>query len=228
MFDNRHSAGISLAEQLSPYKDASPVIYALPRGGVAVAAPIASALKAPLDIILVRKIGLPGHEELAIGAIVNGKTPTTILRQDVIREFRIPEEKIEASIKAALQEIDHRRGLYRRVREPVSASGKTAILVDDGLATGATMEAAVAAIRKQAPKEIIIAIPTAPRSTVERCEQLADAVICLETPKWFVAVGQRYKQFPQLTDEEVITLLKSHKGNHTGNSVHLHQQRHIQ
>jgi len=207
LFRNRSEAGKLLAERLLSFAKARPIIYALPRGGLPVAEEVARRLDAPLDIILVRKLGAPGHEELAIGAIVDGSAPTVILHNDLIAELHVPEDYLKAAERQALSEIERRRRLYMRDRSAPSPNGRTVIIVDDGLATGATMEAAVYAMRQANAAQIIVAIPVAPGDTIEKFRALCDDVIALETPYPFWSVGSWYQSFPQLTDEEVIASL---------------------
>lgn len=211
MFRDRREAGRQLAEKLLSFAKAEPIVYALPRGGLPVADEVAKRLDAPLDLILVRKLGAPGHEELAIGALVDGVAPTTILHQDVIAELNVPDAYIQSVEADALAEIERRRKLYMKDQPPLPAKDRTAIIVDDGLATGATMEAAVAAMCKAGAARIIVAVPVAPRDTIEKLEKIADDFIALETPYPFWSVGSWYQSFPQLTDEDVIeTLARRH------------------
>lgn len=206
-FSNRASAGDLLAEELATRRYMAPVVYALPRGGVPVAAPIAEALSAPLDLLLVRKIGAPGHEELAAGSIIDGEEPDIVLNEDVIRALGIGDESLRRAAKAELAEIERRRALYMPGKAPTSAKGKTAILVDDGVATGASMRAAITAVRRRAPQCIVVAVPVAARDTADELRALADDVVCLAEPERFGAVGYYYEDFHQLTDDEVIALL---------------------
>ncbi|MFZ5616284.1 MAG: phosphoribosyltransferase [Pseudomonadota bacterium] len=207
MFDNREAAGAALAKRLLHFSNEHPIVYALPRGGLPVAAGVADALGAPLDIILVRKLGAPGHSELAIGAIVDGATPSVILHRSLIDELGVNEEFLEAAKRTALEEIERRRAVFLLNRKPVPPNGRVVIIVDDGLATGATMEAALAAMRKAGAKRVIVAVPVAPTDTAERFRKLADEFVCLETPALFWSVGNQYRSFPQLTDSDVIDIL---------------------
>ena len=214
MFTDRRHAGRQLAEKLLPFADAEPIVYALPRGGLPVADEAAKRLNAPLDLILVRKIGAPGHQELAIGAVVDGAAPTTILHDDIIAELDVPDAYVKSAEASALKEIERRRKLYMKDRPPLSPKGRTAIIADDGLATGATMEAAVAAMRKAGAARIIVAVPVAPRETLEKLQRAADEVIAIETPCPCCSVGSWYHSFPQLTDEDVIeTMAHAAGGN---------------
>ena len=207
MFEDRREAGRALAQALLDYARKNLVIYALPRGGAPVAAEVAQRLMAPLDLILVRKLGAPGQPELAIGAVVDGAAPTLILHDDIIRRLGVSEEYITVAKNEALLEIDRRRKLYRKDRSPISPKDRIVIIVDDGLATGATMEAAIDAVRQAGSKHIIVAVPVAPIDTLARLEKLADEMICLATPKPFWSVGSYYQSFPQLSDENVIACL---------------------
>jgi putative phosphoribosyl transferase len=206
VFRDRTEAGRVLAEQLSAYADRPDVIVlALPRGGVPVGYEVAQALHAPLDVFLVRKLGVPGHEELAMGAVATGGV--RVLNEQVVRALHIPEQVIDAVARWELEELARRERLYRGDRPPPEVRGRTVILVDDGLATGATMLAAVRALRQQQPARIVVAVPIASRDTCELLRDEVDDVICAATPDPFYAVGLWYENFEQLTDEEVRELL---------------------
>ncbi len=209
MFTDRRQAGKLLADELLAYKDAKPFIYALPRGGLPVADEVARRLDAPLDIIFVRKLGAPGQKEFAIGAVVDGAAPTAILHQDIIAKLNIPEAYIKTSEAAALSEIERRRELYLKDKPPLSPKGRTVIIVDDGVATGATMQAAVAAMRKAGATQIIAAAPVASRDAKAALEKTADVIVTMKTPFPFWSVGNWYYSFPQLTDKDVIGILGS-------------------
>lgn len=213
MFQDRHEAGRLLAERIRRYLEhegdlPQPVVLALPRGGVPVAFEIARTLKAPLDVVLVRKIGLPHHPELAAGAIVDGPEPVVVWNEEVLATSGVSEAAIEAVRRRELEEIERRRAHYLAGREPPPVEGRTVILVDDGVATGATMLAAIRGIRQRRPAKVIVAVPVAPPDTLDRLSREADDVICLECPEWFWAVGAHYRDFRQLTDEEVVALLR--------------------
>jgi predicted phosphoribosyltransferase len=209
-FSDRRDAGRKLAQKLLAYAGHSDVIVlALPRGGVPVAYEVALALNAPLDIFLVRKIGLPGREELAIGAIASGGI--RVLNEDIIRALNIPEEVINITARRELQELERREGSYRGDRPPSEIRDCTAILVDDGLATGASMRAAVAGLRAQHPARIVVAVPTAAPELCEAFQFEVDEIICAITPEPFYGVGRWYEDFSQITDEEVRLLL--HEAN---------------
>jgi predicted phosphoribosyltransferase len=182
------------------------IVLALPRGGVPVAFEVARALHAPLDVFLVRKLGLPGHEEFAMGAIASGGV--RVLNEDVVRALRIPENVIEAVSAAEQRELERRERLYRGDRPPPAVRGRTVILVDDGLATGSTMRAALTALRRQGAARIVVAVPIGAPETCAEFEREADDVICARTPEPFYAVGLWYGDFSQTTDEEVHDLLE--------------------
>ena len=207
-YKDRTDAGKQLAERLAPYKDkADVIVLGLPRGGVPVAYEVASALHAPLDVYLVRKLGAPGQEELAMGAIATGGV--MLLNHDVIRELDISDEIIRAISMREWQEMARREGLYRGDRPLPEVAGKTVILVDDGLATGFTMRAAIAALKKQGPARIVVAVPVAAAQTAAELSSEVDELVCLFTPDQFYAVGLWYGDFRPVTDEEVHTLLLS-------------------
>jgi predicted phosphoribosyltransferase len=206
-FQNRSEAGRLLAEKLERYKDLPDVlVLALPRGGVPVAYAVAKALNAPLDVFIVRKLGVPGQEELAMGALASGGI--LALNHSLIRQLQIPQSAIDAAATREAEELRRRELLYRGDKTPLDVSGRTVILVDDGLATGSTMKAAVAAVRRQEPAKIIVAVPTAPAETCEELQCDADEVICAVTPEPFYAVGQWYVNFEQTTDAEVTELIR--------------------
>lgn len=206
LFRDRRDAGRALARRLSPYAGRADVtVLALPRGGVPVASEIALALDLPLNVFLVRKLGLPGHEELAMGAIASGGA--RVLDSEVIRAYRVSEEDVARVTDAQRRELDRREIAYRRDRPPLDLKGRTVILVDDGLATGSSMRAAVKALEPLSPARVVVAVPVAPRSTVFSLERVADEVVCLEMPEPFLAVGMFYEDFEQTSDEQVRDLL---------------------
>jgi putative phosphoribosyl transferase len=207
LFRDRREAGQILARTLMAYADRQDVIVlALPRGGVPVAWEVARALHAPLDVFLVRKLGLPGHEELAMGAIASGGV--RILNADLVRALRLSPDDIEAAVEKEQHELERRERLYRDDRPAPDVHGRTVILIDDGLATGSTMRAAVAALRQQGPARIIVAVPVGAAETCAELEREVDEVICARTPEPFYAVGIWYGDFSQTTDEEVHDLLE--------------------
>ena len=205
-FRDRADAGRRLAEKLTAYANRPDVlVLALPRGGVPVGGEVAQALGAPLDVFLVRKLGVPGCEELAMGAVATGGV--RVLNDEIVRGLGISEREIDAAAARELQELARRDRLYRGDRPPPDVAGRTVILVDDGLATGATMRAAVQALRQQHPVRIVVAVPTASPDTSEALKVEADDVICAMTPEPFFAVGHWYEDFRQTTDDEVRDLL---------------------
>ncbi|ALA20507.1 MULTISPECIES: phosphoribosyltransferase [unclassified Chelatococcus] len=206
-FLNRMEAGRRLAKALAGWRDEDPVVLALPRGGVPVAAEIAAAFAAPLDLVLVRKLGVPRQPELAMGAVVDGAEPITVRNEDVIAGAQIAPADFEAVRARELAEIERRRRFYLGSRPPVRVEGRCAIVVDDGIATGATVRAALRAIRRRAPARLVLATPVAPRDVVADLSDEADAVVCLETPEPFWAVGAAYLDFDQVEDEAVIATL---------------------
>jgi predicted phosphoribosyltransferase len=207
-FENRSEAGHKLARALSNYKDQHPVILALPRGGVPVAAEVAAALGAPLDLILVRKIGVPFQPELAMGAVVDGGTPIIVRNEDVVQSAGIDETQFKAVCDGELAEIERRRQRYLGGRERVNVTGRTTIVIDDGIATGATMRAALRATRMRNPTKLVLAVPVAPSESIAEMREEADEVICLEDHEFFGAIGYYYGDFRQISDEEVIEILE--------------------
>lgn len=207
LFSDRQEAGRRLAAELGRFKSAEPAILALPRGGVPVGFEIALALDAPLDVVLVRKIGAPGMSELAIGAIVDGEQLDKIIDRELVAELAVPQSYLDAEIARQAAEIERRRRVYFKGRAPVTVAGRTALVVDDGIATGATMRAALRAIRRRSPAKLVLAVPVAPPHTVEALRPEVDEIVCLATPENFYAIGQFYADFRQLDDEDVITLL---------------------
>jgi putative phosphoribosyl transferase len=207
LFKDRRDAGIELAKQLNHYKDRENVtVLGLPRGGVPVAFEVAKALEAPMDVFLVRKLGVPGHEELAMGAIASGGV--RVLNEDVVGALDIPSRLIDKIAEREQEELEHREQAYRGGKPQLNNSGKTVILVDDGLATGSSMRAAVEGLRAQGPEKIIVAVPTASPETCEAFENDVDEIVCAETPSPFYGVGLWYTDFSQTSDEEVRALLQ--------------------
>ncbi len=207
-FSNRIEAGRELAEKLDKYAGREDVIVlGLPRGGVPVACEVAKRLHVLLDVFIVRKLGVPGFEELAAGAIASGGV--RVLNEDVMRAIPYADEAIEAVTAKETAELERREQIYREGRPPPELRDRIVILVDDGLATGATMRAAVKALRERGVAKIVVAVPVAPPDTCHEVEQLADETICLSTPPFFQAVGQYYEDFSQTTDDEVRDLLTS-------------------
>lgn len=206
-FEDRTQAGRLLGEALADYANRSDVVVlALPRGGVPVGFEVARMIDAPLDIMLVRKLGTPGQEELAMGAIASGGV--CVLNPDIVAVIDISQETIEAVAATERQELERREQAYRGNKPPPAVENHCIILVDDGLATGASMLAAVSALRQRKPASIVVAIPVAPPDTVQRLKQEADDVVCLATPEPFSAVGRWYREFSQTSDDEVKSLLE--------------------
>jgi predicted phosphoribosyltransferase len=206
-FRDRRAAGRALVPLLGRYADRDDVlVLALPRGGVPVGYEVAQALRAPLDVFLVRKLGVPGYEELAMGAIASGGG--VVLNEEVMQGLGIPRDVIDQVAEDEQRELERREQAYRDGRPPPSVEGKVVILVDDGLATGASIRAAAAALRRLQPAALVVAVPTAATSTCEQLRSEVDDVVCATTPTPFFAVGQSYLDFSQTTDEEVRDLLR--------------------
>ena len=206
-FANRKDAGQKLGARLLKYREYHPVVLALPRGGVPVAYEVAQALHAPLDVVVVRKLGAPGQPELGIGAVVDGDHPESVLNEDVMSMLNVSDTYLRREMELELQEIHRRQERYRGGRPPVQIEGRTVIVVDDGIATGGSMRAALRGVRRAHPKRLVLAVPVAPPETIESMRSEADDVVCLSMPAYFHAVGQFYNDFTQTTDEEVIRLL---------------------
>ena len=206
MFRDRRDGGRALAHVLSAYAERPDVVVlALPRGGVPVGYEVARALHVPLDVYIVRKLGVPGHEEYAMGAIASGGV--RVLNEKIVQLLGIPDDAVEAVARAEQRELERRERQYREGRPPLDVRGRTVILVDDGLATGATMLAAVKALQAEQAERIVVAVPTAAPQTCEDMRHEADEVICATTPEPFHAVGLWYRDFDQTSDEEVHELL---------------------
>lgn len=206
VFSDRVDAGRQLAARLKTFSDRQDVIIlALPRGGVPVASEIAQALHVPVDVFVVRKLGVPGHRELAMGAIASGGV--RVLNDEVVQSLAIPDNAIDAVAAEEQRELERRERAYRGTRRLPEIRGRTVIIVDDGLATGSTMRAAVAALRQQNPARIVVAVPVAPPSTCRELQAEADDVVCLATPEPFSAVGLWYRDFTETSDAEVRDLL---------------------
>ena len=206
-FTDRQEAGRRLAEALSAYQDRDDVVVlGLPRGGVPVAFEVARALRAPLDVFLVRKLGVPGNPELAMGAIASGDV--RVLNEGVVRRMRISDDAIERVTEREREKLENREQIYRGARPEVDLTGKTVLLVDDGLATGATMRAAVDALRQRDPRKIVVAVPTAPPETCSEFEDVVDDMVCVTTPRPFFGVGGAYRDFSQTTNDEVRDFLE--------------------
>jgi putative phosphoribosyl transferase len=209
-FVDRTEAGRKLAKALARYKSQQPLVLALPRGGVPVAAEVAGALDAPLDLILVRKIGVPYQPELAMGAVVDGAEPVTVRNEEVIRLAGVSEPEFNTIRDQQLAEIERRRKVYLGDRPHTPLAGRCIIVIDDGIATGATTRAALRATRLRKPSRLVLAVPVAPTDTLEKLRDEADEVVCLEDYENFGAIGLFYSDFRQTSDEEVIELLARH------------------
>jgi predicted phosphoribosyltransferase len=207
MFTDRFDAGRQLAERLGHYAGRDDaIVLALPRGGVPVGYEVARALGAPLDVFLVRKLGTPGHEELAMGAIASGGV--RVLNEGLVRQLGLTDRQVDVAAAEEQEELDRREHAYRDDRPPPAVRGKAVILVDDGLATGSTMRAAVQAVRRLGPTRVVVAAPVGAADTCERLGQVADEVVCALVPESFMAVGMWYEDFTQTTDDEVRDLLE--------------------
>ena len=207
-FSDRIEAGRRLAQALLKYKGEPVCVYALPRGGVEIAAEIAQALGAPLDVLLVRKIGAPMQPELAIGAVVDGGAPIVVRNEEVIRLTGTRETDFAVICKRELAEIERRRARYMKDRPALDPKDKIAIVVDDGVATGATMRAALQATRRRNPKKLVLAVPVGAAESIDSLRKEVDEVVCLEIPEEFGSLGYFYDDFHQLSDEDVIETLK--------------------
>ena len=207
-FKNRTDAGRRLAKALTQYKSLRPVVLALPRGGVPVAAEVAAALEAPLDLVLVRKVGAPNQPELAMGAVTDGAQPMVVRNSEIIEACSVSEQEFDAVASEELAKIERRRRRYIGDRTRAEVEGKVAIIIDDGIATGATTLAAIQAVRSRKPKELVLAVPVAPLDTVKKLHSEVDAIVCLDTPEELGAIGYFYRDFHQIGDEEVIATLK--------------------
>jgi predicted phosphoribosyltransferase len=218
IFINRTGAGRSLAGLLEKYADRSDVlVLAIPRGGVPVAYTVAQALHAPLDVLLLRKLGVPGQEELAFGAIASGGV--RVLDRDTVWELSISPSQVETVTARERLELERRELAYRGSSPPLSAEGKTVILVDDGIATGSSALAAIRALRQLRPAKIVVAVPVAPPAVCERLAAEADEFVCVLAPDHFVAVGQFYADFSQISDEEVIDMLSRNRVERLGTAA---------
>ena len=207
-FRDRSDAGRRLAEALQSYRAQRPIVFALPRGGVPVAAEVCAALDAPLDLIIARKIGVPIQPELAMGAVAEGGEP--VRNEDVIALVGITDAEFAAVCERERREIGRRRRRYLGNRPAVEVAGRPAIVIDDGIATGATMRAALLAVRARKPQKVVLAVPVAPTSTLDALRADADEIVCLEDHEPFGAIGLFYRDFTQVSDEEVVSMLARH------------------
>lgn len=206
-FEDRREAGQRLAQALSGYEGQDVLVLALPRGGVPVAAEIAASLRVPLDLLLVRKIGLPSQPELAMGAIAEGTPPVIVRDECLIRSARVPDWLFDEVCRKELKELERRRAAYLGPRSRPEAEGRVVVVVDDGIATGTTVKAALRSIRQRHPKELVLAVPIAPEGVAKELRQEVDALFCLSTPARFGSVGHFYRDFHQLEDQDVLSVL---------------------
>lgn len=211
-FRNRQEAGQALADAVAALTLPAPVVLALPRGGVPVAAPVADRLGAPLDLVMVRKIGMPGNPELAAGAVVDGPAPYRHFNRAIMAHAGLAEDDLAPTVADELGVIARRRAVYLENRAPVFLSGRDVVVVDDGIATGATMRVALMAVRDQGPRSVTVAVPVGAPDVQAEFERLADYVICLLQPQPFFGVGQGYEDFGQTSDDEVVALLQGQGG----------------
>ncbi len=212
IFADRREAGRSLASALLHYRDQQPLVLALPRGGVPVGFEIANALGAPLDVVLVRKLGAPGQPELGLGAVADGEHPQSVFNEDLVRALGVPQAYLERERARQLEEIRRWQARYRGGCPALPLAGRTAIVVDDGLATGGSMRAALRSVRRGCPARLVLAVPVAPPDTLESLAPEVDDIVCLSAPEDFGAVGRFYQDFSQTPDEEVIRLLGAARG----------------
>lgn len=211
-FADRMDAGRRLADRLAGLKEADPLVLALPRGGVPVAHVIAERLGADLDLLMVRKIGVPWQPELALAAVVDGDQPQTVVNDEVAQLVPVPPDYLRKETERQLREIEARRARYLGDRKPFAVTGRTVVVVDDGIATGASMRAALKALRRQRPARLVVATPLAPADIVEQLRSEADEVVCLASPDPFLAIGMHYGDFAQTSDEEVGAIMARHHG----------------
>ena len=214
MFADREDAGRKLAARLTRFRDKDPVVLALPRGGVPIGLEVAAALDAPMDLVLVRKIGTPGQRELALGAVVDGGEPELVINEDVKTMAHVTADYIAQEEALQLKEIERRRKLWLGGRPRIAVKDRTVLIVDDGIATGATVRAALHAVRRAAPARLVLAVPVAPQETIESLRDDADEIVCLATPAAFWAISVFYGRFPQIADDEVSAMMERVGGTH--------------
>lgn len=209
IYRNREAAGRQLAARVAALHLQAPVVVALPRGGVPVAAEVSRVLGAPLALAMVRKLGAPGQRELAVGAVVDGEYPEVVIDEDLAAMTGADNEYLEAAVGQALREIERRRGVYLQGRPAVPLASRDVVVVDDGIATGASMKAALHALRRHKPARLVLAVPVASRGAIEALSPLADVVVCLWQPEYFHAVGAYFADFRQVEDDEVVAALQA-------------------
>ena len=219
LFKDREDAGRRLAAELLAYREQRPVVLALPRGGVPVGFEIAKALNAPLDVVLVRKIGAPWMPELAVGAIAEGEPIEKIIERETVAELGVPQKYLDEEIARQTSEIERRQQLYRKTRPRSDIKGCTTIVVDDGIATGATMRAALRAVRREGPSKLVLAVPVAPASTLAKLRSEVSDIVCLSSPEDFGAISVFYADFHQVDDAVVIELLAQAAARATGHKA---------
>jgi putative phosphoribosyl transferase len=207
MFASRKEAGRILAAEVARLNLQDPLVLALPRGGVPVAYEVAKELKARLDLVLVRKVGAPGNAELAVAAIVDGDPPDVVLNREIVEAYGLQDDELARLIALERPELERRREVFRGKRPPLSVSGKTVVIVDDGAATGTTMKVAIRAIRRRSPMQIVVALPVASEEAASEISREVDKLVCLNRPARFRALGYFYKDFHQLDDNEVVHLM---------------------
>lgn len=227
MFRDRQEAGEKLGAELSKLQLHQPIVLALPRGGVPVAVEVAKALKAPLDVLVVRKVGAPGNSELAVAAIVDGDPGDVVLNRAIVETYSLHDDELRTLIAMERPELERRRLAYRGRRPPLSIAGKTAVIVDDGAATGTTMKVAIRALKRRSPREIIVAVPVSPRETIADLEQEADHVVCLSQPGQFRALYHHYLRFPQLSDSDVVSAMDEATELYKTSRLHKTGQPHV-
>ena len=208
MFRDREDAGQQLAERLLHLRDVNPLIFGLPRGGVVIASEVAAALGAPLDVLVVRKLGAPGRPELALGAITVGDDPHLTLNQDLIDLISVSDEYLQMEMDTQREEVKRRNDRYRQGRPAMSVEGRTTIIIDDGIATGATVLAGIMGLKDRKPGRLVLAVPVAASDSLEKLSQYVDEVVCLHAPDDFMSVGVFYSDFHQTTDDQVMELLE--------------------
>jgi len=206
-FADRTEAGRLLAERLATADYPNPVVLALPRGGVPVGLEICRRLGASMDLVMVRKLGVPYQPELAAGAVVNGDHPEIVVNDEIVAHVGLSEGDIQRMADGQLEEIRRRRGIYLKGRAQVPLAGRNAVVIDDGIATGATTRAALVGVRRRGPAKLMLAVPVAPEDTLARLRADVDELICLETPSFFYAIGAHYVDFTQVSDDEVVRML---------------------